>query len=55
MGQFYKYKPRGDLIRRLSNELGLSPAETLAEIQRERVELLRRNYPSVQFQPWEVN
>ena len=54
MGKFYRYKPRGSLIKRLSSELNLSPSETLAAIQRERVELLKRNHPDIQFQPWEV-
>lgn len=54
MGRFYKYKPRGNLIDRLATELNMKPDRVLAEIQRERVKILRERYPSERFQDWEV-
>lgn len=41
-GKIYFYRPRGDLVKRLQEELGLSINEVREEIARERRILLRR-------------
>ncbi|MBD2090376.1 hypothetical protein H6F67_10970 [Microcoleus sp. FACHB-1515] len=40
-GHPYTYKPRGDLIIRLSRQTGLTYAEVFSQLLREREELLR--------------
>ncbi|NEO87916.1 MAG: hypothetical protein F6J87_27210 [Spirulina sp. SIO3F2] len=39
--QYYVYRPRGDLLVRLSQELGMSQTEVLGEIRALRVRVLR--------------
>lgn len=54
MKQFYMYKPRGDLIKRLADKTGLSESTVLSKLQKERIEYLRLYYPDVKFNEWEV-
>lgn len=40
-GNLYTYRPRGDLLQRLSKETGLSIPEVTAQLHKERFEILR--------------
>lgn len=40
-GHYYNYRPRGNLIQRLSQQLNTTPAEVLEQIKKERNYLLK--------------
>jgi hypothetical protein len=40
-GNLYTYRPRGDLLERLSRETGLSIKEVTTQLHKERYEILR--------------
>jgi len=54
MRRYYVYKPRGDLLARLAEETGRTPADILNTLKKERLEYLRRAYPDSEFKDWEV-
>jgi len=39
--EFYVYRPRGDLLRRLAIELGMTQSQVRREIRKERIQVLR--------------
>lgn len=39
--EFYVYRPRGDLLQRLSDELKMSYPDVMKQVRRERVLILR--------------
>jgi hypothetical protein len=39
--KFYIYRPRGNLLKRIAQTIGISEAEAYAEIKNERYELLK--------------
>jgi hypothetical protein len=40
-GNLYTYRPRGDLLQRLSQETGMTVAQVSAQLHKERYEILR--------------